>query len=180
MQQFLNGFERLEIILMAGVENIADGQTADEVMEEITDLKQAVQAHSTTCGFVPESVLSVCTVQLSPKLCSLDGADSAPDWKPRQGFINKRKEIEALNSKISKLNLDDGVHYLQVHREGIRIDSKRKKVMHKHYPQKQTWEEPEVFERITFTPESKQRILGNVVKLFKAGLKIKKESSKRE
>ena len=47
MLLYLGNPERLELILVAGLNNVGDGQSVPDIMEEIEELKQAVVAHST-------------------------------------------------------------------------------------------------------------------------------------
>ena len=173
-RMFLTGVERLEIIVLMGIYNVAEGQTKQEILEEINELKEAVKAHSDDCGFTPPSVVSVSTLPLPPKLCSLDLPLSQTEWLPPDGFRNRRALIEDINEEIKAMNLGNEVNYLKLHMEGIRIDAKKGKVMHKHKPLVPTWTEINIFDRIQFSAETKLKILHNAIKIFKAGIKIQR------
>ena len=60
--------ERLEIILIAGLNNVGEGQSAEEILEEIKELKDAVQAHSEIHGHAEPSIVSISTYNVCPKV----------------------------------------------------------------------------------------------------------------
>ena len=170
MLLYLGNPERLELILVAGLNNVGDGQSVPDIMEEIEELKQAVVAHSTLYNHSIASVVSVSTVLYAPKFCSLDVPDSFPEWKPPPGFKNRRTDIESLNEAIKASNLNSGVNYLKLHYEGIRIDRKSGKKLHKLNPDKPVWREVEIRRRLHLTPEYKVKVGYMAAKLFKGGL----------
>ena len=69
---YLKHPERLEIVVVAGLNNIGDGQAVPDIIDEITELKEAVQAHTQLNGHSIPSVVSFSTVLYAPKFCSLD------------------------------------------------------------------------------------------------------------
>ena len=95
--------ERLEIIVIAGLNNVGDNQPAEEIIEEIRELKQAVQAHSEMNGHVEPSIVSVCTILYAPRFCSLDVPTMYTEWQPPAGFNNQRDLIERVNASIAAL-----------------------------------------------------------------------------
>ena len=170
IQMFLNGTERIELIVIAGINNIEEDQTIEDIKEEMLNLQELVAAHSELCGHSPPSIVSFSTVRMAPKLCSLDVHPNQKSWIPEAGFINKRKDIEELNGLIKSLNTKNKVNYLKVHMEGIRIDRKKNRTWHKTQSQSPIWRESKVFEKFNFVPEVKLKIANNAVKLFQGGL----------
>ena len=160
--------ERLEIILIAGLNNIGEGQSAKEVMEEIAELRLAVKAHSVMNDHAKPSVLSVSTLLYAPKYCSLEVPQNCTEWIPPAGFENKRGVMEAVNEGIKSMNIENKVNYLKLHMEGIRLE--RGKAMHKHYPAKPIWRELEVRRRLHLTPEYKEKVCRKAAQLFSGGL----------
>ena len=160
--------ERLEVILIAGLNNIGEGQTAKEVMEEIAELRLAVKAHSVMNGHTTPSVLSVSTLLYAPKYCSLEVPQNCTEWIPPAGFENKREVMEAVNEGIKNMNIGNKVNYLKLHMEGIRLE--RGKAMHKHYPAKPIWRELQVRRRLHLTPEYKEKVCRKAAQLFRGGL----------
>ena len=170
MMLYLRNPQRLEIILIAGINNIGEDQSVPDIQEEIDELKTAVLAHSTLHNHTPPSVVSVSTVLYAPKFSSLDVPTSQPDWIPPKGFKNKRHDIECLNAAIAALNKGNSTNYLKLHMEGIRIDKKTGKKLHKHNPVQPIWREVQVRRRIHFAPEYKLRLVYLATKIFKGGL----------
>ena len=168
---YLNQPERLEIILVAGLNNIGDCQSAEEIMDEIVELKQVVRAHSDMQGHEVPSVVSVSSILYAPKFCSLDVPENCLEWKPPAGFHNRRSLIEKVNDLIKAMNLDCQVNYLKLHMEGVRFDTKAGKLLHKHNPVKPIWREKEVRRRLHLTPLYKAKVVKNATKLFIGGLK---------
>ena len=168
---YLKHPERLEIILIAGLNNIGDNQPAEDIIEEIRELKQTVQAHSELHSHSETSIVSVSTILYAPKFCSLDVPDKCEDWKPPVGFNNRRDLIENVNAAIKAINVEDKVNYLKLHMEGIRLDKKTGKKLHKHYPDVPIWRETEVRRRLHLTSHYKAKIARNAAKLFVGGLK---------
>ena len=114
--------QRLEIVQIAGINNLVDGQPVCEIVEEIKELRIFLQAHSTVYKYSMPSVLSISTVVYAPKFCSLEVPANLPEWQPPPGFKNRRQEIEALNAAIAATKEENGVNYLKLHMEGIRIE----------------------------------------------------------
>ena len=168
---YLKHPQRLEIVLVAGINNIGDGQPVSEIVEEIKELRESLQAHSTVYKHSMPSVLSISTVVYAPKFCSLEVPANLPEWQPPPGFTNRRLEIEALNAAIAAMNKESGVNYLKLHMEGIRIDAKRNKTMHKHNPKSPIWREPEIRKRLHMTEEYKVRIVNLAKIIFRGGLR---------
>ena len=162
--------ERLEIILIAGLNNIGESQTAEEIIEELIELKDAVKAHSTVHGHVQPSVVSISTLMYAPKFCALDVPDSIADWKPPPNFNNKRQVVEATNAAIAAMNKADNVNYLNLHFEGIRKDRKTGKTMHRHHTSTPIWRETEVRKKLHLTTKFKVKIVQRAAKIFMAGL----------
>ena len=169
-QLFLNGDERIELIVIAGINNIMEGQTIDMIREEMINLNDLVTSHSELCGHSSPSKVSFSTVRLPPKVCSLDVHPNLTSWLPQPDFVNRRAEIEELNELIKNMNIENKVNYLKVHMEGVRFDKRKNTAWHKTQAQTQIWREPEVFDKFNFTPEIKLKVVKNAVKLFKAGL----------
>lgn len=163
--------ERLEIIVIAGLNNIGDSQTSEQIMEELTELKLTVKVHSEMHQHAQPSILSVSTLLYAPKFCSLDLPNNCPaEWIPPRGFQNKRKLLEEVNEGIKSMNLQAQVNYLKLHMEGVRFDKATDKTLHKHNPAKPIWRESEVRRRLHLTPQYKAKVAQRAAKLFMGGL----------
>ena len=84
--------------------------------------------------------------------------------------MNRRREVECLNVAIAAVNKGWGVNYLKLHFEGIRIDKKAKKTMHKHNPEQSIWRETDIFRRLHMSPAYKVRIVNLAKKIFSGGV----------
>ena len=170
IMQYLKFPERLEIIVVAGLNNVGDGQSVPDIIEELCEMKQTVEAHSSMNGHTEPSVVSICTVLYAPKFCALDVPRNFPEWVPPPGFINRRHDIECLNAAIAAINKSDHTNYINLHFEGIKICKLEGTKMHKHQPVEPVWREREVRRKLHLTPKNKIRVVGKVAKLFTGGL----------
>ena len=170
MMLYLVKPERLEIIVIAGLNNIGDGQPVPEILDEIHELRMSVQAHTNMYEHNPPSVVSFSTLLYAPKFCSLVVPAAFPEWLPPPGFVNRRRDMECFNAAVKAINTGSGVNYLNLHYEGVRIDPKSAKVMHKHNPVKPIWREEAIRKRLHLTHENKVKVAFMAAKLFKGGL----------
>ena len=72
MMQYLVNPKRLELIVIAGLNNIGDGQPVLEILDEIHELRMSVQAHTSMYEHNTPSVVSFSTMLYVPKFCSLE------------------------------------------------------------------------------------------------------------
>ena len=141
---YLKHPERLDVVVIAGINNIGENQPVPDIVEEIWELKESVRAHSELHGHQEPSVVSISTIFYAPKFCSLDLPPGYPEWVPPPAFRNQRHNIECLNAAIAAINKGSRVNYINLHLEGIRIDPKSGKKIHRLRPEKQIWREEEV------------------------------------
>ena len=153
MMQYLKYPERLEIILIAGLNNVGEGQSAPDILDELCELKETVKAHSMKHKHEEPSVVSIATVLYAPRFCALDIPKNFPEWFPPAGFINRRNTIECLNAAIAALNKSDKVNYINLHFEGIKMCKKEGTKMHKHQPVQPVWRELQVRKKLHLTPK---------------------------
>ena len=77
-KNYLHMPNRLEILVIAGINNIGAGEKADNILGEMEELKQVVKEHSTKWNHSPPSYAAFCTVILAPKYCTLYVPPSPP------------------------------------------------------------------------------------------------------
>ena len=167
---YLKHPERIEAVLIAGINNIGERQPVPDIIEELWEMKDTLRAHSELNGHRVPSVVSFSTVIYAPKYCSLDLPSGYPEWVPPPNFLNQRQDIESLNAAIAAINKGSGVNYLNLHLEGIRIDPRAGKKMHKLRPERQIWREGDVRKRLHFTPSYKVKITNRAARLLQGGL----------
>ena len=162
---------RFEIVVIGGINNIGEGQSAAEIMNEFSLLKEAVADHSRKHLHVSPSYVSVCTLILPPKYCSLrlpEDMRGLEAWKPPRNFINRYPVIKEVNEKIKKMNLDSGLAYLNLHMQGIKMLKSGPQHKFDNKPgAKQVWREQEVFKKLHFTAENKLKVVQYLQNKFK-------------
>ena len=153
---------RLEIVVIAGIENIAGGDEALTVIEELKDIKRLVGEHSKVARHKTPGYASICTLRLPPKLCSLRVPDvpELAEWKPSPGFVNRYPVIKNVNEAIKKMNLDDDLNFLNIHLQGIKMLKSGPQHKFDSRPgSTRIWREAAVFEKLHFTMENKLKIM---------------------
>ena len=90
---------RLEIVVIAGIDNIAEGDDAEKVIDEFKDIKRLVGEHSKVARHTTPGYASICTLRLPPKYCKLRVPDvpELAEWKPSPGFIDRYPVIKKSN-----------------------------------------------------------------------------------
>ena len=160
--------ERLEILVVAGLNNIGENQAVPDILDEIVELKQVVETHSTFHGHKEPSLVSFSTVMYAPKFCSLEVPPSKVEWIPPRGFNNRRHDVECLNAAIAAINKTSKVNYLNLHYEGVRMDKVSGKKFHRF--NQQIWREVDVRKKLHLNPQHKIKLMEKVSKLFMGGL----------
>ena len=171
---------RIEIIVLGGLENIGDGDTADQIIGFMDVMKKAVKDHSDRLGHNPPSYVSFCTLPIAPKYCSLyvpSGPSfeqqAAKEWIPPPTFVNRYEEVKKLNDMIIKKNKEDNrdLQNVRVDYMGVKRPSNGKgKYQHKWDNKVDAvpwWAEVEVFEKVHFTMNYKLKLVDKISKCFK-------------
>ena len=171
---------RIEIIVLGGLENIGDGDTADQIIGFMDVMKKAVKDHSDRLGHNPPSYVSFCTLPIAPKYCSLyvpSGPSyeqqAAKEWIPPPTFVNRYQEVKKLNDMIIKKNKEDNrdLQNVRVDYMGVKRPSNGKgKYQHKWDNKVDAvpwWAEVEVFEKVHFTMYYKLKLVDKISKCFK-------------
>ena len=171
---------RIEIIVLGGLENIGDGDTADQIIGFMDVMKKAVKDHSDRLGHNPPSYVSFCTLPIAPKYCSLyvpSGPSfeqqAAKEWIPPPTFVNRYEEVKKLNDMIIKKNKEDNrdLQNVRVDYMGVKRPSNGKgKYQHKWDNKVDAvpwWAEKEVFEKVHFTMYYKLKLVDKISKCFK-------------
>ena len=164
---------RVEVIVCCGLYNVSSGEAPADIIKEMLELKEMVLRHSLINRHSPPSYVSFCSLPYPPRLCSLHlplNAVGLDEWKPKAGFVDRKKQIEEVNAAIKEMNTADDVHWASLHLQGIKIFKSGNK-QHKYDTKpnsKRVWEEDEVFKKFHFTMEVKLKILSYINNCFKA------------
>ena len=176
LKNYLHMPNRVEIIVVAGINNIGAGDSAEQISRYMDVMKQVVEEHSKKWKHDPPSYVSFCTVLLAPKFCSLHipANPERPEvamWVPPPNFINRYSEVKKLNDIIIQKNKEGGrdLKLVRLDYHGVkRFPSGM--VQHRFDNVAGTapmWREQEVFRKLHFTMEYKMKILGFITKCFR-------------
>ena len=162
----------LEIVVVAGINNVAEGQEASFIIEEFKDMKRAVHDHNLKFRKDGErkSYVSISTLCLPPKLCSFTVPDcpTLAEWKPPPNFIDRYDTIKQVNEAVKQINLDEGINYLNIHMHGVKM--LRNGPQHKFDTREgsaKIWREREVFKKLHFTSDNKLKLIKYLQNTFK-------------
>ena len=166
---------RLEVVLVGGISNIESGDSVRTILDQIYELKEAVKLHSFHQKHRIPGYVSVATLCLPPKLCSLRLPVSLIDleeWIPGPGFENKYPLIKQVNSEIKKMNLKDGLSYLNIHMHGVKmLKSGAQHKFDTRHGSTAVWREKLVFEKMHYTMENKMKLMKYLKNTFDSNVK---------
>ena len=175
MKNYLHLPNRAEIIVMAGINNIGDGDTANQIIRNMRVMKQIVKEHSMKWKHVPPSYVSFCTVPLAPKFCSLfiptdPRQPEALEWVPPPNFNNRYVEIKKLNDSIIQLNQEEGQDLKNVRVDYHGVKRPRNGNVQHRWDNKPgcvpVWREEQVFRKLHFVMDIKVKMMGFISKCF--------------
>ena len=171
MKILLDHGNRLEIIVIAGINNIGKNDHPDIIMHEFKEMKEIVQEHSEQNNHNPPSTVSISTLILPLKYCSFNVPDDPvlAEWEPGPGFKDKYQDIKKVNLAIKAMNEDDNLSWLNLHMQGVKI--LKSGPQHKYDTRPgatRIWREQEVAKKLHFTMENKLKIMQYLQKTFKS------------
>ena len=163
---------RLEVIVVAGITNVEQEETVEEIMKQFMELKELVRRHSIYhCHTVPGYV-SVSTLCLPPKLCALrlpESTEGLKEWVPKQDFVDRYPVIRKLNEEIKKMNLKESISFLNIHMQGVKMLKSGPQHKFDTRPDSVSiWSEKEVFQKRHFTMENKLKLIKYLENTFKS------------
>ena len=176
MKILLDHPNRLEIVVIAGINNIAKNDHPDIIVHEFKELKEIVQEHSEQHNHDPPSTVSISTLILPPKYCSFNVPDDPElaEWQAGPGFRDRYDEIKKVNLAIKAMNQEDKVSWLNLHMQGVKI--LKSGPQHKYDTRPgvtPVWREKEVAKKLHFTMANKLKIMQYLLKTFKSNAKGK-------
>ena len=178
IKNYLHQSNRYEIVVVAGVNNLGGGETAEEIIKEMEMLKSVVADHSKKWRHYPPSFAVFCTVIVPPKFCSLKVPDNPYEpeiaqWLPHSSFQNRYPELQKVNSLIIDMNNRDNLTTVRLDYIGVkRLKSGTKQHIFDNKPgANQIWRETEVFRKLHFTMDVKLKIINKISNCFKANSK---------
>ena len=173
-KNYLHMPNRMEIIVVAGLNNIGAGQKADTIIKDMREIRQMVKDHSDRWGHVPASYVTFCTIPLAPKFCSLQVPPNPPEpeialWVPPNNFRNLFSEMKSLNDQIIALNQEIGLTGVRIDYHGIK---RFKSGMFQHVFDTKpgstpVWRESQVFKKLHFTMERKLKLVSHINSCFR-------------
>ena len=166
---------RLEIIVIAGINNVGKNDDVNSIVEEFRELKELVKDHSLKHKHDPPSYTSISTLILPPKYCSFNVPANDPElaeWVPKPGFQDRYQAIKEINLAVKALNEEEQVSWLNLHMQGVKILKSGPQHKYDTRPRaKAIWREREVFRKLHFTMENKLKIIVYMQNTFKMNAK---------
>lgn len=152
----------LDVVIIGGLNNIMEGQSVDEIMEEVKLLARRLQRHSQAHQHSKPSTVSFATIPLAPKLSLLyeSPAMARPVYS---GFIDRSTIIFQTNDALKNFNLCDlKVKFVGVNSFGVRKCSKTNRLIHIL----NMWKEQEVHKKLHLIMSQKVKIVKFITKYF--------------
>jgi hypothetical protein len=144
-------------------DNVGEGQQADKIIKEMKELKEMVKQHNMKWKHDPSSYVSISTLIIPPKFCSLDHPPNPPEpWLAK--FKKRYKVVKEVNRQVRDLNLSEGLLYMYLHMQGIKV-FKSGTTQHKFDNKPgatQIWRK-----KLHFTMENKLKFVGFISGAFK-------------
>ena len=166
---------RLEIIAIAGINNVGKNDDARSIIEEFKEMKEVVKEHSMKHKHNPPSYVAISTLILPPKFCSFSVPANVPElaeWVPRPGFRDRYETIKQVNLAIKAMNEEEQLSWLNLHMQGVKILKSGPQHKYDTRPGKKAiWREKEVFNKLHFTMENKLKIVVYLQKTLKINAK---------
>ena len=184
VKNYLDLPNRVEIMVIAGINNIGAGETAEQIFHDMKQLKYVVADHSQKWGHSPASYVAFCTLILPPKFCSLYVPPNPPQpeiamWLPPPDFKNKYDELKKLNTMILEMNEAENLKCVRMDYHGVKR-LRSGKIHHKFDTRpgaRPIWSETEVFSKLHFTMDMKLKLVGYITECFKNNHRIISDNS---
>ena len=108
--------EPVDIILAMGINNISEGQTLPDILDELKESHTFVREHSVWCKHQIPNTLTICTVIQPPKYVCFNEEHPYPYLADGR---NKKWQVEKLNKTIQGLNREHHVWGPRLHIRGV-------------------------------------------------------------
>ena len=171
-KNLMDGNDRLEVIVVGGISNVGDDQSATEILDEFKDMEDLMDQYKKRSSFTEKSYISFSTLPLPPKYCSFDVPKNAPalaDWVPGPSFRNRYSIIKEVNEALKSINEKNNVSWLNIHLQGMKI--LKYGPQHKYDTRPgvaKVWRENSVFDKLHFTMNNKLKLIKYMQNTFTA------------
>ena len=178
IQNYMHMPNRMEIVVVAGINNIGGGEKAEDILDEIREFKEMVKQHSIKWGHKKPSFISFCTIPYAPKYCSLQVPENpvtqgVAEWTPPPHFENRYEEVKKTNDMVIQMQRQDNIKMIRLDYHGVKFLAGGK-LQHKFDTKPggtSIWREKEVFKKLHFTVENKMKVLQYICKFYAALIK---------
>ena len=172
-RNYLHLPNRLEIIVVAGINNIGANDKAENIIEDMKALKKVLEHHSEQWKHDPPSIVSFSTLMYAPKFCSLTVPPSPPEpwvaaWVPPPDFNNRAEEVRKVNDWVIDTQRAEGMGLVRLDYTGIKrfkSGTKQHKFDNKDGATR-VWREDEVFRKLHFTMDVKVKTMDHIRTCF--------------
>ena len=174
-RNYLHMPNRLEVIVVAGINNVGAKDSAEDIINDMKKLKLELKEHSDKWRHNPPSYVSFSTIMHAPKFCSLTVPPSPPEpwvaaWVPPPGFANRYQVIKDVNDWIIESQRAEGIELVRLDYNGIKrfkSGTKQHKFDNKEGATP-IWREQQVFKKLHFTMDIKVKTMAHISTCFQS------------
>ena len=175
IKNYMHMPNRMEIVVVAGLNNIGGGEKAENILDEMREFKEMVKQHSIKWAHKKPSFISFCTLPYAPKFCSLQVPDDpitkgVAEWIPPPTFRNRYEEVKKVNDLVIEMQRQEEVKMIRLDYHGVKFLAGGK-LQHKFDTKPGVtpiWREKEVFKKLHFTVENKMKVMQYIHKFYGA------------
>ena len=152
----------LDVVIIGGLNNIIEGQSMEEIMEEVRLLAKRLERHSQSHRHSLPSTVSFATIPLAPKLAVL--YESPAMARPLiSSFTDKSSIILQTNDALKNYNLFElKVKFVGLNSFGVKKCSKTDRLIHIL----NLWKEQEVNKKLHLVMPQKVKMVKFITKYF--------------
>ena len=169
-KNILDSENSLQIIVVGGIANVGDGQTAREIMEEFKEMEDLVVEYRKRSSITAGSWISFSTLPLPPKYCTFNVPKNVPElanWVPGPSFKNYYPIIKEVNEALKAMNERNSLSWLNIHLQGMKILKSGPQHKYDTRPESlKVWRETNVFDKLHFTMANKLKLITYMQKTF--------------
>ena len=169
-KNILDSENSLQIIVVGGIANVGDGQTAREIMKEFKEMEDLVVEYRKRSSITAGSWISFSTLPLPPKYCTFNVPKNVPElanWVPEPSFKNYYPIIKEVNEALKAMNERNSLSWLNIHLQGMKILKSGPQHKYDTRPESlKVWRETNVFDKLHFTMANKLKLITYMQKTF--------------
>jgi hypothetical protein len=113
----------MDVLLVAGLNDVVKGHTRNYIMQCIKDMRKAVEKQAEDYHPEVKNTFAVSSLLYPPQICWFE--DNGP--VPYPGYKNNLEKVDWINKEIDKDNKDNAIEFAPgLNTFGVRTDNKRR------------------------------------------------------